>query len=131
MIAVPIDSAKPDIMSSKLFGNATMFAFYLPCEEQFFIQMNTSVGNGVDTAKFLKAKGVETVLYTHMGDGLFNKLDKDGIDVYYIGKEPQPIVKLIDSFNAKELVKVEQSNAKEYLDPGTPSDSCGCGCTHD
>ena len=130
MIAIPVESATPTIMSSKLFGNAPMFAIYEPQEEQYFIIRNSGEGNGMETAKFLKEQGVKSVLYTHLGEGLFNALHKDNINVYYLGKESISVTKIIENYFEDGFVKVEPENAKELLDPGTSSDNCQCGCDH-
>ena len=130
MIAIPVESSRPTIMSSKLFGNAPMFAVYEPQEAQFFIMRNAGEGNGLDTAEFLKSKGVQSVVYTYLGEGLYNALNDGGIDVYYLGKEPICVSNIVDTLNEGGFVKVEPSNAKTYLDPGTSTGECRCGCDH-
>lgn len=131
MIAIPVDSATPGVKSSKLFGNVEMFAIYKPVDEEFFFIRNKEAGDGIKTAKQLKEWDVESVVYSHMGNGPFGALREDGIDIYYIGKEPMPLFKIIDQLKADSFVKVDESNADSYLDPGTQSGNCGCGCSHD
>jgi predicted Fe-Mo cluster-binding NifX family protein len=131
MLAVPVDNARPGLKSSKLFGNAPMFAIYSPAIKQFFVVENGGVGDGMNTARFLKEQGVDSVAYTHLGEGLYNALESDGIDVYYLGKEPLFIYQVIDGVKEGRFVKVEQNNASTYLDPGMPSGSCECGASHD
>ncbi len=131
MIAIPVDSATAGVKSSKLFGNAPMFAFYEPEEEQFFIMHNQGEGNGIATANFLKEQGARSVVYTHMGEGLFKALHESQVNVYYLGKEPKALFEIIASLDASQLVKVEPDNAAQHLDPGTSSDACQCGCNHD
>lgn len=130
MIAIPVDSATPGVKSSMLFGNVPMFAIYSPEEEQFFIIRNAASGNGIETAKFLKSHGVEEVVYSYMGDGPFSELDKDGVDIYYLGKEPVALFKIVEELDKGNYVKVDKSNAQTYLDPGTASENCECGCSH-
>jgi predicted Fe-Mo cluster-binding NifX family protein len=131
MIAIPVDSATPGVKSSQLFGNVPMFAIYQPEEEAFFFVRNTASGDGVKTARQLKGWGVERVVYSHMGNGPFGALQKDGVDVYFIGKEPQPLFRIIESLENDNYTKVDATNAKSYLDPGTATGECGCGCTHE
>ncbi len=131
MIAIPVESASPVITSSKLFGNAPMFAMYDPIEEMFFVMQNGGEGNGGNTASFLIEQGVKTVLYTHLGEGVFNALDKASIDVYYLGKEPIAIAKIVNDLESGAYTKVDASNAKTYLDPGTATGECRCGCDDD
>jgi len=131
MLAVPVDNALPGLKSSKLFGNAPMFAIYSPDIKQFFVVENGGVGDGMNTAEFLKKQGVDSVAYTHLGEGLYKALESDGIDVYYLGKDPLYIYQVIDGVAQGQFVKVLQSNAAAYLDPGMPSGSCECGGSHD
>jgi len=128
MIAIPVDSATPGVKSSKLFGNAELFAIYRPAEEEFYFVRNKGAGDGVKTAKQLKEWGVTSALYTHLGKGPFSSMIEDGIDVYYLGKEPMPLFEIIRQFESGSFVKVDSGNAGTYLDPGTPTGACACGC---
>jgi predicted Fe-Mo cluster-binding NifX family protein len=128
MIAIPVDSATPGVKSSKLFGNVAMFAIYKPEEEEFFFIRNKEAGDGIKTAKQLKEWNVGSVVYSHMGNGPFGALEEDGVDIYYIGKEPMALFEIIEKFNEGAFVKVDAANADTYLDPGTNTGSCQCGC---
>ena len=128
MIAIPVDSATPGVKSSHLFGNVPMFAIYRPEEEEFFFIRNKAAGNGIDTARQMKAWEVDKVVYSFMGDGPFNALSGDGIEVFYLGKEPMALLDIVEKLETGSLVKVDTSNASAYLDPGTDSGSCACGC---
>lgn len=131
MIAIPIDKASIDSKSSKLFGNVDMFAIYEPEDERFFFIKNKESGNGVETAKLLKKWEVNSVVYSYMGDGPFKRLDEDDINVYYIGKEPLPLVDIVKNVQMNNFIKVDSSNSSTYLDPGTMTGSCDCGCIHE
>ena len=63
-----------------------------------------------------------------MGNGPFTALSEDGLDIYYIGKEPMPLFEIIKKLEANAFVKVDQGNAQSYLDPGTETGECRCGC---
>jgi len=128
MIAIPIDSASVDIKSSILFGNVDMFAIYQPKEKSFKFIHNDGTGNGIKTAKFLKESGVTSTVYSFMGDGPFKELSKSGVDVFYIGKEPMGLSEIVNSLDEKLFIKVDASNASTYLDPGTATENCECGC---
>lgn len=131
MIAIPIDEATLEAKSSKLFGNVPMFAIYEPKDKSFFFINNEESGNGIKTAKFLKQHNVSSVVYSYMGDGPFQTLSQDAIDVYYIGKEPLSIQEIVNKMQKDSFIKVDTSNAATYLDSGTQSGSCKCGCTHE
>ena len=128
MIAIPVDSAIPEIKSSKLFGNVPIFAIYRPDDEEFFLVKNQEAGDGIKTAKQLKKWGVTDVVYSYMGKGPFTALEKDGLNIYYIGKEPIPLFRIIKKLEAGTFVKVDADNAASYLDPGTETGECRCGC---
>ena len=128
MIAIPVDSATPGVKSSKLFGNVALFAVYRPEEGEFFFIQNQEAGDGIKTAKQLKKWNVESVVYSHMGNGPFSALEEDGVAIYYIGKEPMPLFEIVNKLNEGAFVKVDAGNADTYLDPGTNTGSCACGC---
>ncbi|MDD2356621.1 MAG: NifB/NifX family molybdenum-iron cluster-binding protein [Thiovulaceae bacterium] len=128
MIAIPVDSVSTDVKSSKLFGNVKMFAIYKPKEDTFFFILNKESGNGIKTAKMLKKWNIKCVVYSYMGNGPFSELNKDKIDVYYIGKEPMELSQIIKSLTDERFVKVTKSNADTYLDSGTATQNCECGC---
>jgi predicted Fe-Mo cluster-binding NifX family protein len=128
MIAIPIDSQGSNIKSSKLFGNVDMFALYKEDENFFTFIKNDASGNGIKTAKFLKESGATKTVYSYMGDGPFNELSKNGIDVFYIGKEPIGLSEIITAMQAKKFTKVDTTNSSTYLNPGTATENCTCGC---
>jgi len=131
MIAIPIDSASPGEKSSKLFGNVEMFAMKSDTIKYPFIHVNRGSGDGLDTVDYLKKEGIRTVVYTHMGEGVFKALDKSDINVFYIGKEPMKVDEILEGLEAGAFVKVEPSNANEYLDSGMPGGSCACSTNDD
>ena len=126
MIAIPVDSATPGIKSSKLFGNVPMFAIYAPVDDTFFFIRNQEAGDGIKTAKSLKKWNVDSVVYTHMGEGPFKVLCEDGIEIYCIGKEPLPLFEIVKKLEEDAFVKVDETNAKTYLDPGNHAGECTC-----
>ena len=129
MIAIPIDSIEPDIKSSKLFGNVNHFALYNPRNKSFSFIKNSASGDGVKTAQLLKQYKVSKVFYSYMGNGPFSSLHDNNIDVYYLGKEPLDLDEIISSYDEDIFAKVTADNAKTYLDPGTQTGDCQCGCT--
>jgi predicted Fe-Mo cluster-binding NifX family protein len=131
VIAIPVDTAAIDAESSKLFGNVKMFAMYEPKKNRFFFIENTESGNGIKTAKLLKQWDVKSVVYSYMGDGPFKSLQQDSIDVYSIGKEPMPLEEIVKEMQKESFTKVDSMNASTYLDPGTNTGNCECGCTHE
>jgi len=129
MIAIPIDTIKPDTKSSKLFGNVDYFALYDPKAKSFDFIQNKASGDGVKTAQLLKQSKATRVFYSYMGNGPFSDLQKNGIDVYYLGKEPLELDEIIKLYDKEVFTRVTKDNAKTYLDPGTQTGECQCGCT--
>ncbi len=126
MIAIPVNSASPGVKSSKLFGNVEMFAIYRPKDEAFFFVNNLEAGDGVKTARQLKKWNVKSVAYSYMGNGPFTTLQEDGVEIYYIGKEPMLLSDIIQDLRKGSFVKVDQHNAVNYLDSGTATGQCAC-----
>jgi len=129
MLAIPTDSIKPDVKSSTLFGNVNYFALYNPIEKNFSFIPNEASGDGVKTAELLKKYNTSKVFYSYMGNGPFSSLVKDDIEVFYLGSEPLDLDEIICSYDEDIFVQVTKENAKEYLDPGTQTGDCQCGCT--
>ena len=130
MIAIPVDKASMDAKSSKLFGNVSAFALYKEDEKAFHFIPNNGKGDGVATAGMLADIPVSSVVYSFMGDGPFGVLEAKGINVYYLGKEPLALASIIEGLETDNFIKVDAANAETYLDPGTASGNCACGCSH-
>ncbi|WP_345984643.1 NifB/NifX family molybdenum-iron cluster-binding protein [Sulfurimonas sp. HSL-1656] len=131
MIAIPVDKAQMDAKSSTLFGNVQAFALYNNDEKAFHFIPNEGKGDGIMTANLLADHSVTSVVYSFMGDGPFGILNREGVNVYYLGKEPMSLMSIIEGLDKENFVKVDAANAQTYLDPGTASGTCGCGCSHD
>lgn len=131
MLAIPVDAESFVGKSSLLFGNAPMFALYDKDEKQFVFKENPGCGNGIKTAEALKSWDVSRVVYSFLGDGPFNAMEKYGMEIYHIGKEVLGVSEIVKGLEENLYVKVNTMNADTYLDPGTASGSCECGCTHE
>lgn len=131
MIAIPVENDSPDTMSTKLFGNAKFFALVDPMSKKSTIVANEGCGNGIKTANFLAESGATSALYGFLGDGPFHVMVREGINVYWLGKETMKLDDAIDVALSESLVRVTPENASSYLDPGTNAGACECGCSHD
>ncbi|WP_294917945.1 NifB/NifX family molybdenum-iron cluster-binding protein [Sulfuricurvum sp. PD_MW2] len=130
MIAIPIEKGTHDSMSTKLFGNAPFFALIDPHTKIPKIVSNEGCGNGIKTANFLVQLGATSALYGYLGDGPFYVMVREGMRVYWLGKEPMPLEQAITIALEGNLIQVTPDNASAYLDPGTSSGECECGCSH-
>ncbi|HFS85371.1 MAG TPA: hypothetical protein ENK72_02005 [Epsilonproteobacteria bacterium] len=131
MLAIPVDINGLGATSSLLFGNVETFALYNPESDTFDFKKNEGKGNGIKTAELLKSWDVSRVTYSFLGDGPFNSMIKDEIDVFYVGDQPMVLREIVKGLSQNAFTKVETYNASEYLDPGTNTGNCECGCTHD
>jgi predicted Fe-Mo cluster-binding NifX family protein len=131
MLAIPVDSEAIDTKSSKLFGNVSKFALYDPQSGSYSFRDNSGRGNGIKTAETLRAWNVESVVYSYLGDGPFNAMIENDIAVYYIGSEPMALDAIVEGLDAHRFVRVDSTNASTYLDPGTATGECSCGCSHE
>jgi len=121
MIAIPIQEDNKEIVSN-LYGNASHFAMYDPKDNSFEIIENKAKGDGIKTGEFIIKNGAEQTLYIHLGEGIFNRLIEEDINIFYIGSDEIPLKEAIKLFNEKRLTRVTQYNAKKYLSSG----NCTC-----
>lgn len=131
MIAIPVESARPDTMSTKLFGNAPYFALVDANGSTCKIIPNEGCGNGIKTAHFLLDQGATSALYGFLGDGPFHVMAREGMEVFWLGKETMSLDKAVEAALSDTLVHVTPHNAATYLDPGTVAGACECGCSHE
>ena len=131
MLAIPVDMEELNTKSSLLFGNVSDFAIYDEKEKRFDFRRNPGCGNGIKTAEALKEWNVKKVVYSFLGDGPFNSMIKNGINVYHVGKKSMSLEDIVDGLNENKFIQVDSSNASKYLDPGTNTGNCECGCSHD
>jgi len=128
MLAIPTDSIKPDVKSSALFGNVNYFALYNPKEGNFRFVPNITSGDGVKTAEFLKMNMVSKVVYSYMGKGPFNTLNESNIEVFFLGALPLALDEIVLALDKDAFTQVTEQNAAQYLDSGTQTGECQCGC---
>lgn len=131
MLAIPVDIQQFSAKSSLLFGNVSDFAIYDEKKKSFEFRRNPGCGNGIKTAETLKKWNIQNVVYSFLGDGPFNTMIKNGINVYHVGKKSMSLEDIVKGLNENKFVKVNSSNASTYLDPGTNTGNCECGCSHD
>jgi predicted Fe-Mo cluster-binding NifX family protein len=131
MIAIPVENDSTDTMSTKLFGNAKFFALVNPMSKAINIIKNEGCGNGIQTANYLLEQGATSAVYGFLGDGPFHVMVREGMSVYWLGKEAIALKQAIDLSLSHSLVRVTPENADQYLDPGTNAGGCECGCSHE
>ncbi len=124
MLAIPLDE-KNSTTISQLFGKAPFFGLY--DGEDFKVIENEVKGDGPASADFLKQHGVTSTVFYHMGEGVYKSFVKNGMDVFTAEHTELEISKAHELKKSGQLLKLDDSNYKELLDPGNGG-SCQCGC---
>lgn len=123
MLAIPVKDISGEVLSD-LYGNAGFFAF---CDKSVDVKVNDTQGSGIPTAKFIIDSGAKATLQTHMGKGLFEKLDSAGVEVYYVKEKDLKLADAMEKFENGEFPQVTKENADDLLDAGGAG-TCQCGC---
>jgi len=126
MLAIPLDE-KNSTTISKLYGNAPFFALFDGAKLK--ILENEVCGKGPESAKFLKDKGASSTVFYHMGEGVYNAFIKNEMDVYSSQHNEYLISQAHQLLESKQLIKLDDNNYKELLDPGSNGE-CKCGCSN-
>ena len=125
MIAIPLDK-KDSTTISELFGNTAYFAFLNEETGHFKVVKNQGCGDGLETAKFLSAQQINSTIFFHMGEGIFNFLQENGTKVYSCVKNYLSIDEIYRQFLTNKSKEVTTANSSTLLDSGMPSGSCAC-----
>ena len=124
MLAIPLDE-KNSTTISKLYGQAPYFGLF--DGKELRVIKNKVKGNGPASAGFLKDNNVSSTVFYHMGEGVYKGFVKNGMDVYTAEHNEYIISQAYEMLSKGSLIKLDESNYKELLDPGN-GESCKCGC---
>ncbi|WP_072679544.1 NifB/NifX family molybdenum-iron cluster-binding protein [Arcobacter sp. LA11] len=125
MIAIPLEEENATTISD-LFGNAPYFAILNPESGYFKVKENKGCGNGIETAQCIKDLGAKSTVFYHMGEGVFNHLNENGVKVYSSSSVYLTIEEIYRKILKNNFKLVTPSNADNLLNPGTTSCSCEC-----
>lgn len=123
MIAIPLSKSRSTEISD-LYGNASHFALLDLVSGYFTVKENKGCGDGVDTANCVKDLGASSTIFYHMGEGVFNQLDKNGVKVYSASKVYLTIEEIFRKFLKDEYKLVTKDNCDDLLDSGSLPCSC-------
>lgn len=123
MVAIPLSESSSTTLSD-LYGNATHFALLDTTSGYFKVAENDGCGDGVDTANCVKDLGATSTIFYHMGEGVFNQLDENGVKVYSASKVYLTIEEIYRKFLKGDCKLVTKENSDSLLDTG--SSSCTC-----
>jgi len=116
MIAVPVKTNKENPVVSTLFGKAKWFAF-VDENGKISIEKN-SAESGRAVVENLVTKGVDKLVFHHMGGNPFMLLQKENIECFYDGGERIFLDELLQQLQNNNLVKVDAHNMAQYIEQG-------------
>lgn len=125
MLAIPLDKVDSTTIS-ELFGNSAYFAFLDEETGDYRVVKNEGCGDGLETAKFLLDQNISNTIFFHMGEGIFNFFQENGLKVYSCVKNYLSIDEIYRQFLSSKCKEVTKSNSTTLLDSGMPSGSCAC-----
>ncbi len=126
MIAIPLDNEQATTLS-KLYGKAPFFALLDTQTGGFKVVENEVKGQGPKSADFLKSQGATSMIYYHMGEGVYKSFEKNNMDVFCADYNAFSIEEIFNNALSDNLTKVDNTNCDKLLDPGE-GETCKCGC---
>jgi predicted Fe-Mo cluster-binding NifX family protein len=124
MLAIPLDTKNTTTMS-QLFGNATHFALLDLQTGAFRVIENEMCGNGGDSAKLIAKAGATKTLFYYMGEGVYNELQANGVEVYTSQEKCDSIDTIYFNFLNNNYTLLDATNYASLLNSGAKSCSCG------
>lgn len=125
MIAIPLDKEESTVIS-KLYGNSPYFAFLNEDTGTFKVVKNQGFGDGIKTAKFISEQKIDSTIFYHMGEGIYNFFQENGLKVYSCVKSYLSIDEIYLQVLEQKCKEVTKSNSSILLDSGTASFTCSC-----
>ena len=123
MIAIPLEKKESTVIS-KLYGNTPYFAFLNEETGYFKVVENLGCGDGIETAKFISSQKIDSTIFYHMGEKIYDYLKDKGLKVYSCIKNPLSIDEIYRELLSNSCKEVTKSNSATLLDSG--SSSCTC-----
>lgn len=125
MIAIPLDKEESTVIS-KLYGNSPYFAFLNEETGTFKVVENKGYGDGIETAKFISEQKIDSTIFYHMGEGIYNFFQENGLKVYSCVKSYLSIDEIYLQVLEQKCKEVTKSNSSTLLDSGTASCTRSC-----
>jgi predicted Fe-Mo cluster-binding NifX family protein len=115
MIAIPVKTNKENPAVSTLFGKSKWFA--LIDGEQITIEANQTE-SGRQVVENMIAKGVDKLVFHHMGGNPFMLLQRGKVTCYHSGGERILLQDVLAKLQNDELVKVDGTNMSDFVEQG-------------
>lgn len=116
MIAIPVKTNGENPALSPLFGKAKWFAF-VDKEGKVSIEKNETQSGRI-VVDNLVAKGVDTIVFHHMGGNPFLLLKKANMRCFFGGDERITLSELLSKLKEDALAEVDLNNMNEYVEKG-------------
>ena len=123
MIAIPLDK-KESTTISKLYGNTPYFAFLDEETGTFKVVENQGCGDGIDTAKFVSEKNIDSTIFYYMGEKVYDFLEDKGLKVYSCLKTHYSIDEIYMQLLVNKAKLVTKENSSALLDSGNSACTC-------
>ncbi|MDD2895111.1 MAG: NifB/NifX family molybdenum-iron cluster-binding protein [Aliarcobacter sp.] len=123
MIAIPLDK-KESTTISKLYGNTPYFALLNEETGTFKVVENQGCGDGIDTAKFVSEKNIDSTIFYYMGEKVYDFLEDKGLKVYSCLKTHYSIDEIYMQLLVNKAKLVTKENSSALLDSGNSACTC-------
>lgn len=116
MIAIPVKTDKKNPVVSTLFGKSKYFAF-IDNNQNITIEKNEKTSGRKLVESFIE-KGVDTLIFHHMGANPFILLQSKNINCYHDGGERIFLDEILEKLKNSKLAKVDVTNMSNYIEKG-------------
>jgi len=131
MIAIPVKTNKENPAVTTLFGKAKWFA--IVDGDTITIEKNETESGRAVVDSFI-ARGIDKVIFAHMGGNPFMLLQKGNIECYHAGEERVLLQEALEKLKNGQLTKVDGTNMAQFVEQGNMHNGGGHGDhehTHD
>jgi len=115
MIAIPVKIDKENPAVTTLFGKAKWFA--IVDGDTITIEKN-EIQSGRAVVEYLVSKGVDKLIFNHMGGNPFMLLQKAKVECFHSGDERILLNDVLDKLKNDSLIKVDGTNMSDFVEQG-------------
>ena len=115
MIAIPVKTDKENPAVTTLFGKAKWFA--IVDGDTITIEKN-EIQSGRAVVEYLVSKGVDKLIFNHMGGNPFMLLQKAKVECFHSGDERILLNDVLDKLKIDSLIKVDGTNMSDFVEQG-------------